>query len=70
MALCHVMCCAVLPCQASWDDVSDRLTELGFEKGWGKDVALIREQFRQLLDILQVTVGSRACVEVVGTCPM
>lgn len=37
-----------------WDDVAERLTELGFERGWGATAARIREQFRLLLDILQV----------------
>jgi hypothetical protein len=40
--------------QAPWEDFADRLGELGFEKGWGRDGSLVREQFRQLLDILQV----------------
>jgi hypothetical protein len=46
----------VLRCvlQAPWEDFADRMAELGFEKGWGRDVSLVREQFRQLLDILQV----------------
>ncbi|WIA12982.1 hypothetical protein OEZ85_006594 [Tetradesmus obliquus] len=39
--------------EAPWEDFGGRLSELGFEKGWGRDVALVREQFRQLLDILQ-----------------
>lgn len=47
--------------QAPWDDISGRLSELGFERGWGRNVALVREQFRQLLDILQVRMqGWRA----------
>jgi hypothetical protein len=40
--------------QASWEDVSDRMTELGFERGWGATAARIRQQFRVLLEILQV----------------
>jgi hypothetical protein len=40
--------------QASWEDLSDRMTELGFERGWGATAARIREQFRVLLEILQV----------------
>lgn len=43
------------PLQAMWDDVAERLTELGFERGWGATAARIREQFRLLLDILQVS---------------
>lgn len=43
--------CAV---QAMWDDVAERMTELGFERGWGATAARIREQFRLLLDVLQV----------------
>lgn len=39
--------------EASWDDVAERMTELGFERGWGATAARIREQFRLLLDILQ-----------------
>lgn len=27
--------------------------DLGFEKGWGKNVGLVRESFRLILDILQ-----------------
>jgi hypothetical protein len=42
-----------------WDDVAERLTELGFERGWGATAARIREQFRLLLDILQVS--SKRC---------
>jgi hypothetical protein len=53
-----VLHCASLRCalclQAPWEDFADRMAELGFEKGWGRDVSLVREQFRQLLDILQV----------------
>lgn len=44
--------------QAPWDDVSERLCELGFERGWGRNAVLVREQFRQLLDILQVQLWS------------
>lgn len=40
--------------QITWDEVSPRLLELGFETGWGKDVQTIREQFKLLLDIMQV----------------
>eukprot|EP00775_Hariotina_reticulata_P011337 gene11337-11486_t len=39
--------------EVMWDDVSGRLHEMGFERGWGRDVGLMREQFRQLMDILQ-----------------
>jgi hypothetical protein len=46
---------AFSPLQAMWDDVAERLTELGFERGWGATAARIREQFRLLLDILQVS---------------
>jgi len=50
------LCCVLL--QASWDDVAERMTELGFERGWGATAARIREQFRLLLDILQVKVDA------------
>lgn len=43
-----------------WDDVAERMTELGFERGWGATAARIREQFRLLLDILQVIQGGKA----------
>lgn len=56
--------------QALWDDVADRMSELGFERGWGATAARIREQFRLLLDILQVC--ARVCVLLslgfVGVC--
>lgn len=39
--------------EAPWDEVAPRLLELGFERGWGKNVELTREQFKLLLDILQ-----------------
>jgi sucrose synthase len=39
--------------EVTWDEVSPRLLELGFEKGWGKNVETIREQFKLLLDIMQ-----------------
>eukprot|EP00775_Hariotina_reticulata_P010955 gene10955-11109_t len=39
--------------EVMWDDVSGRLHEMGFERGWGRDVGLVREQFSQLMDILQ-----------------
>lgn len=39
--------------EAMWDDVAERMTELGFERGWGATAARIREQFRLLLDVLQ-----------------
>jgi hypothetical protein len=42
-----------------WDDVAERMTELGFERGWGATAARIREQFRLLLDVLQVWCTSR-----------
>lgn len=40
--------------------MADRMSELGFERGWGATAARIREQFRLLLDILQVC--ARMCV--------
>jgi hypothetical protein len=55
---------AALLDQVMWDDVSERMQELGFERGWGRDVGLMREQFRQLLDILQV--GRCGCQEAKG----
>lgn len=39
--------------EMTWDEVAPRLHDLGFESGWGKDVGLVRESFRLLLDILQ-----------------
>ena len=32
-----------------------KLEELGFERGWGKDVPRIKETMNLLLDILEVT---------------
>lgn len=57
-------CCLCKTQQAPWEDFGGRLSELGFEKGWGRDVALVREQFRQLLDILQV--GDAAAAAAAG----
>jgi hypothetical protein len=54
------------PPQAPWEDFADRLTELGFEKGWGRDGCLVREQFRQLLDILQVRGNDAAAAAAFG----
>ena len=39
--------------ETPWDDVSSELRSLGFEAGWGADVAYIRETMRLLLDILE-----------------
>jgi len=36
-----------------WAEFSDRMKELGFECGWGKDAARARDTFRLLSDILQ-----------------
>jgi len=36
-----------------WSDVAPRLRALGFEPGWGRTVASIRESFSMLLDILE-----------------
>jgi sucrose synthase len=38
---------------ATWDGVSDELHMLGFEPGWGRTVASVRETMRLLLDILE-----------------
>lgn len=59
--LCIIHTCTTSPLrvQAMWDDVADRMTELGFERGWGATAARIREQFRRLLDILQVRMGGQ-----------
>ncbi len=38
---------------AEWRDVAPRLAALGFEPGWGRTVASIRESMSMLLDILE-----------------
>ncbi|MDZ7754700.1 MAG: sucrose synthase [Gammaproteobacteria bacterium] len=41
------------PPDQSWNAVSHDLRRLGFEVGWGRDVARIRDTMRLLLDILE-----------------
>lgn len=41
------------PDEAGWDTVGHALQNLGFEPGWGRDVARMRETLRILLDILE-----------------
>ncbi len=39
--------------EATWSQVGNKLQELGFEPGWGKNVSRMRETFRLLSDILE-----------------
>jgi sucrose synthase len=39
---------------ATWDDVRDRMQELGFEAGWGSTVSRMLDRFGLLSDILEV----------------
>jgi sucrose synthase len=39
--------------EAHWDDVAGRMDELGFEAGWGRTVARMRDTLRLLSDILE-----------------
>ena len=41
------------PDVAAWDVVGRELQNMGFEPGWGNDVARMRESLRMLLDILE-----------------
>ncbi|HUU95159.1 MAG TPA: sucrose synthase, partial [Phycisphaerae bacterium] len=41
------------PADAHWDDVAGRMDELGFEVGWGRTVARVRNTLRLLSDILE-----------------
>ena len=41
------------PPEAGWDQVGTRLEALGFEPGWGRDVARMRETLGLLSDILE-----------------
>jgi sucrose synthase len=39
--------------ETAWKDVQDKLNELGFEAGWGRDVARMLDTFNLLSDILE-----------------
>ena len=41
------------PADVQWDDVAGRMDELGFEVGWGRTVARMRNTLRLLSDILE-----------------
>ncbi len=41
------------PAEISWAEVADRMQELGFEPGWGKNARRMRDTFGILLDILE-----------------
>ncbi len=52
-----------------WNELQDDLLELGFEKGWGKNVGRIRDTMGMLLDILEAP--SPGTLEVfLGRIPM
>ncbi|KIY96079.1 sucrose synthase [Monoraphidium neglectum] len=40
--------------EVEWSEVSSRLYDLGFERGWGCDVGRVKANMRLLLEILQV----------------
>ncbi len=42
-----------VPGETPWFEIADRLRELGFECGWGKDAARTQDSFRLLSDILE-----------------
>jgi len=44
---------AVVDQGAGWEEVGHRLRELGFEPGWGRDVARMRDTLHLLSDILE-----------------
>ncbi|UCE90646.1 MAG: sucrose synthase [Pseudomonadota bacterium] len=44
---------AVQPPEADWDTIGTRLRELGFEPGWGRTVARMRDTLHLLSDILE-----------------
>ena len=46
------------PSSAGWDHVGDKLQEWGFEPGWGKNVAIIRDSLQLLSDILEAPAPS------------
>lgn len=47
--------------QVEWREVSSRLYDLGFERGWGCDVGTARSSMRLLLDVLQVRCVFMLC---------
>ena len=46
-------CCQSVPADTPWEELAPRLRALGFEPGWGKDAARIRNYMELLLDILE-----------------
>jgi sucrose synthase len=57
------------PTHAPYADVATELRTLGFEPGWGADVARIRDTMGLLLDILEAP-SPRALEEFLGRVPM
>jgi sucrose synthase len=57
------------PTHAPYGDVAAELRALGFEAGWGVDVARIRDSMGLLLDILEAP-SPRALEEFLGRVPM
>jgi sucrose synthase len=60
---------AAQPQDAGWDDVSERMAGLGFEPGWGKTVARMRNMLRLLSDILEAP-SPQVFEEFVSRIPM
>ncbi len=57
------------PRQTSWSEVAGRLRGFGFEPGWGRDVARIRDTMQLLLDILEAPTPN-ALEEFLARIPM
>jgi sucrose synthase len=57
------------PKTAEWDDVSDRMQELGFEMGWGRTAARMRDTLHLLSDILEAP-GPAHLEEFLARIPM
>ncbi|SCZ49633.1 sucrose synthase [Thiohalomonas denitrificans] len=57
------------PPEAGWERVGDALQQLGFEPGWGRTVARMREQLSLLTDILEAP-APEPLARLLGEMPM
>ncbi len=57
------------PQDLSWKDISTEMAHLGFESGWGKSVARVRETMRFLSEILEAP-GPDSVARFLGRIPM
>ncbi len=57
------------PEDAEWEQVGDRLEQLGFERGWGRTVNVMRETMGLLADVLEAP-EPKALAEFLARLPM